>query len=150
MDQEDSMSDLERRVRRSFLRQRVMTMLGAVLVRVAPGVVELELPFRDDLTQQHGYLHAGIVATILDSACGYAAYTLLPPDATVLSVEFKTNLLAPAIGERFGARARVIRAGRTITVCQADGFMHSGGDERLVATMVGTMMAQQGRAERGI
>jgi uncharacterized protein (TIGR00369 family) len=144
------MSDLERRVRCSFLRQRVMAMLGAVLVRVAPGEVQIELPFRDDLTQQHGYLHAGIVATILDSACGYAAYTLLPPDATVVSVEFKTNLLAPAIGERFGARARVIRAGRTITVCQADGFMYSGGAERLVATMVGTMMAQQGREERGI
>jgi uncharacterized protein (TIGR00369 family) len=132
------------RVRENFGQQRVMRLIGAELTRVTPGEVWIELPFRPDLTQQHGYLHAGIIATVLDSACGYAAYTLMPPGSSVLSVEFKANLLAPAAGERLIARARVLRAGRTITVCQADGFMRSGDAEHLVATMVGTMI--RGRA----
>jgi len=137
--------DFERRVRDSFARQTVMHTFGARLARVAAGEVDLELPFRADLTQQHGFLHAGIVATVLDSACGYAAYTLMPADAAVLSIEFKTNLLAPARGELFLARGRVIRAGRTVTVCAADGLMREGAAERHVATMVGTMMTVRGR-----
>jgi len=137
--------DFERRVRDSFARQTVMHTFGATLARVAPGEVDVELPFRADLTQQHGFLHAGIVATLLDSACGYAAYTLMPADAAVLSIEFKTNLLAPARGELFLARGRVIRAGRTVTVCAADGLMREGTAERHVATMMGTMMTVRGR-----
>src|SRR5262249_34261988 len=97
-------------------------------------------------TQQHGFLHAGIVATVLDSACGYAAFSLMPPGAGVLSVEFKTNLLAPARGELFIARARVVRSGRTISVCQADGTMRQGADEALVATMLATVMTVEDRA----
>lgn len=133
------------RVRESFHRQRVMHTLGARLVRVAPGEVDVELPYRDDLTQQHGFLHAGIVTTVLDSACGYAAFSLMPAEAGVLSIEFKTNLLAPAAGELLRARARVVRAGRTVTVCQGDAFMRAEGGEKLVATMLATMMSVEGR-----
>ena len=128
------------RVTASFDRQAAMRTLGARIVRIAPGAVDIELPWRDDLTQQTGVLHAGIVAAILDSACGYAAMTLMPPDADVVSVEFKVNLLAPARGERVVARAKVKKAGRTLTVCDADAVAISGGEERLVASMTGTMM----------
>ena len=130
----------EKRVHESFARQSVMATLGATLFRVAPGEVDIALPFRADLAQQHGFVHAGILATILDSACGYAAFSLMPADAAVLSIEFKINLLSPAAGEQFIARGRVLRSGRTISVCQADGFAITGGAEKLVATMVGTMM----------
>jgi uncharacterized protein (TIGR00369 family) len=106
----------EQRVRDSFARQRVMATLGARLLRIDPGEVEIELPYREELSQQHGFLHAGIVTTVLDSAAGYAAFTLMPADAGVLSVEFKTHLLAPAVGERLIGRARVVRAGRSLTV----------------------------------
>lgn len=137
--------DFEARVRDSFGRQQVMGTLGAVLTRVAPGETDIELPFRMELTQQHGFLHAGIVTTVLDSACGYAAFSLMPAEAAVLSIEFKTNLLAPARGERLIARARVVRAGRTVTVCQADGVMVDGEHEVHVATMTATMMTVLGR-----
>ncbi len=129
------------RVRASFARQAVMGTFGAELTRVEPGAVEIAWPFRQDLTQQHGFLHAGILATMLDSACGYAAFSLMPAGAAVLAVEFKINLLAPAAGERFVARARVIRAGRTLTVCEADAFALAGGSEKRVAHMVGTIMS---------
>lgn len=135
----------EARVRASFARQRVMDTLGARLVRVAPGEVELELPYREELTQQHGFLHAGIVTTVLDSACGYAAFSLMPADAAVLSIEFKTNLLAPARGELLRARGRVVRAGRTVTVCEGEAWMLEGCEERHVATMLATMMTVRGR-----
>jgi uncharacterized protein (TIGR00369 family) len=102
--------DIEARVRASFARQRVMRTLGAELAVIGPGRVEIELPFREDLTQQHGFIHAGIVSAIADSACGYAAFTLMPARAAVLTVEFKINLLAPAKGERLVARARAVRA----------------------------------------
>ena len=130
----------ESRVRASFDLQAVMATLGAKLARVAPGAVDIEWPYRADLAQQHGFVHAGILATALDSACGYAAFTLMPADAAVLSVEFKINLLAPARGERFVARARVIRSGRTISVCEADAIALEDGSEKRVAHMVGTMM----------
>ncbi len=133
-------ADFETRVRESFARQRAMATFGARLVRVAPGAVEIELPFRDDLTQQHGYLHAGVVTAVVDSACGYAALTLTPPGAEVLSVEFKLNLLSPAAGERFAARARVLRAGRNLTVCAGDLYAFKDGGEKIVATMLATMM----------
>ena len=133
------------RVRRSFGRQRFMATLGAALERVAPGEVDIRLPFRDELTQQHGFLHAGAVTSVVDSACGYAALTLMPPGAAVLTVEFKVNLLAPAQGEGFVARARVLKAGRTVTVCQGQVFALQGGEERLVAAMTATLMAVRDR-----
>jgi uncharacterized protein (TIGR00369 family) len=132
--------DFEIRVRQSFGEQRAMSTIGASLGVVAAGAVDLILPFREDLTQQDGFLHAGIIATIADSACGYAAHSLMPATARVLSIEFKLNLLSPAVGERFEARGRVLRAGKTITVCRADVAAIVGGAEKLVATMTGTMM----------
>jgi uncharacterized protein (TIGR00369 family) len=137
--------EFEARVRGSFARQLVMQTIGARLKRVAPGEVDIELPFRRDLTQQHGYLHAGVVTTVVDSACGYAALSLTPPGAEVLSVEFKINLLAPASGELFDARARVLRAGRNVTVCAGDVFAVEAAREKLVATMLATMMTVRGR-----
>jgi uncharacterized protein (TIGR00369 family) len=130
--------DFERRVRVNFEQQRVMQLIGAKLGTVEPGVVEITVPFREDLTQQDGYIHAGIVTTILDSACGYAAYTLMPADSSVLSVEFKVNLLAPAKGATITARAEVKRSGRTLTVCSADAF----ADDSLCATMLATMICR--------
>ena len=128
----------ERRVRENFEQQRVMQLIGATLGVVEPGLVEIAIPFRDDLTQQDGYVHAGIVTTILDSACGYAAYTLMPAGSSVLSVEFKVNLLAPAKGTTITARAEVKRSGRTLTVCSADAF----ADDSLCATMLATMICR--------
>jgi uncharacterized protein (TIGR00369 family) len=133
--------DFEVRVRSSFARQRIMNTIGATLTRVEPGLVEITLPSRDDLTQQHGFLHAGIVATIMDSACGYAAFSLMPADAAVLTVEYKINLLRPATGDRVIARSRVAKAGKTLTVCTADAFARTSGSEKLVATMLATIMA---------
>ena len=118
-----------------------MKLIGAQLSRVEPGVVEITLPYRADLAQQHGYLHAGVVTTIADSACGYAAFTLMPADSNVLSVEFKVNLLRPAQGVEFVARAEVIKAGRTLTVVRADVFgIDANAEKELVATMQGTMI----------
>ena len=130
----------EERVRASFAKQAAMHTIGATVTHVAPGEVDIHLPYRADLAQQHGFLHAGIVATIVDSACGYAAYTLMPADAGVVSVEFKVNLMAPAMGDAFVARGRVKKAGRTLTVCTGDVFALKDGTERLVATMQATMM----------
>ena len=131
----------EERVRESFNRQTLMTTIGARIVSVLPGEVVIELPFRDDLTQQHGYLHAGIITSIADTACGYAAFTLMPEDADVLSVEYKINLLSPARGDRFIARAQVKRAGRNLTVCESEVFATTGDEEKLIAAMLATMMA---------
>ena len=128
-----------REVADSFARQPIMELIGARLSLVEPGVVEITLPYRADLLQQNGYLHAGIITTIADSACGYAAYTLMPAGSNVLSVEFKLNLLRPAQGEEFVARAEVIKAGKTLTVVRADVFALTGDDKVPVATMQGTM-----------
>ena len=118
----------------------MMGLIGAELTLVQPGVVEITLPYRKDLTQQHGYLHAGIVTTIADTASGYAAYSLMPAGSEVLSVEFKLNLLRPAKGETFLARAEVIKPGKTLTVVSADVFGISNAESReLVATLQGTM-----------
>jgi uncharacterized protein (TIGR00369 family) len=130
----------EREVRQSFAQQSIMKLIGASITLVQPGVVEITLPYLQDLTQQNGYLHAGIVTTIADSACGYAAFTLMPEGSGVLSVEFKVNLLRPAKGENFLARAEVIKAGRTLTVVRADVFALTENKRALVATMQGTMM----------
>lgn len=134
--------DFQHQVRASFARQRVMQTLGIDIVRLEPGEIELTMSHDPAYTQQHGFLHAGIVTTALDSACGYAAFSLMPAEAAVLTVEFKTNLLAPAKGDRFLFRARVIKPGRTLTVCEAQALaLAAGAEERLVATMTGTLMA---------
>ena len=118
-----------------------MGLIGAELSRVEAGIIEITLPYRKDLTQQHGYLHAGIVTTIADSACGYAAYTLMPPESEVLSVEFKVNLLRPAKGETFFAVAEVVKPGKTLTVVRADVFgLDHEAQRELIATMLGTMI----------
>jgi len=128
-------------VKANFAKQSIMSVIGATLTTVEPGVVEITLPYRADLTQQHGYLHAGIVTTIADSACGYAAYSLMPAGSEVLSVEFKVNLLRPAKGRSFVATAEVIKPGRTLTVVKADVFaIDQGGGRELIATMQGTMI----------
>ena len=133
--------NFEARVRDSFARQRMMHLLGAELTTVLPGQIEIILPFRSDLTQQHGYMHAAAVAAIADSACGYAALTLMEPAQDVLSVEFKVNLLAPAVGERFVAVSRVLRSGRTLSVCAADVQAMQSGSGKLIAAMQATMIA---------
>ena len=127
-------------VRESFARQTIMSLIGGELTRVEPGIIEISLPYRTDLTQQHGYVHAGIITTIADSACGYAAYTLMPPGSDVLAVEFKVNLLRPAKGDTFVARAEVMKSGRTLTVVRADVHALSKDSRELVAIMQGTMM----------
>jgi uncharacterized protein (TIGR00369 family) len=130
------------RVRASFARQRVMQTLGISMTRLEPGDIELTMPYDAAYTQQHGFIHAGIISAALDSACGYAAFSLMPVDAAVLTVEFKTNLLAPARGEQFKFRARVVKPGRTLTVCDAQAFAETvGTDAKLIATMTGTLMA---------
>ena len=133
------------RVRTSFDRQRFMGTLGARLGRVAAGEVDIELPVADALTQQHGFVHAGALASVLDSAAGYAAFTLMPAGAAVLSIEFKINMLEPARGRAIVARGRVVRAGRTISVCRADALALGDAGEKLVATLTGTMMCVEGR-----
>ena len=133
------------RVRDSFARQGAMGTLGARLERVEPGAVDIAFDWALPLTQQHGFIHAGMVSTALDSACGYAAFTLMPEDAAVLTIEFKINLLAPAQGERFRMEGRVLKPGRTITVCEGRAYVIQGGQEKLVATMGCTLMAVVGR-----
>ena len=137
--------DIESRVRASFGKQRFMATIGATIERVAPGEVDIALAFDEAVTQQHGFVHAGALATVADSACGYAALSMMPSDAAVMSVEFKINILAPAEGPRLVARGRVVRSGRTLTVCRADVFSVKPDGEKLVATMQGTMMAVRGR-----
>jgi len=129
------------RVRNSFSKQAFMSTLGAELTEVIQGGVQIRLPFSPNLPQQNGYLHAGAIAAVLDSACGYAALTPAADDKGVLTAEFKVNLLAPASGEVFAAKAQVKKAGRTVTVCTADAFAISDGREKLVATMLSTIMA---------
>lgn len=139
--------DYEARVRASFARQALMATMGARLESVAPGEVVIALPFDVRLTQQHGYLHAGAVAAVVDSACGYAALTMMEPGAAVLSIEFKINMLAPAAGDGFRATGRVVRGGRTITVCAGELVAERGGEATVVAVMQATMMAVRGRGE---
>jgi uncharacterized protein (TIGR00369 family) len=137
------------RVQSSFAKQHFMATLGASLTRVAPGEVTITLPMREALAQQHGSMHAGALASVLDSAAGYAAYSLMPSDAGVVSVEFKINLLEPAVGDRIEARGRVVRAGRTLSACVAEAWAMTAEGEKLVATLQGTMMCLQGRGRVG-
>lgn len=133
-------ADVLERVRENFARQPFMSTLGASLVSVKSGAVEIGVPFRKDLTQQHGFIHAGVITSVLDSACGYAALSVAPEGVDVLSVEFKVNLMTPAVGERFVARAHVKRAGKLLTVSTADAFAIKEGQEKLVATMTATIV----------
>jgi uncharacterized protein (TIGR00369 family) len=133
--------DFEARVRSSFDQQSIMHLIGARIASVEPGMVEIELPYRHDLTQQDDFIHAGISSTIMDSACGYSAFTLMPAGARVLTIEFKLNLLAPAAGESFRAIGKVRKPGRSVFVAEADLYARSENDEKLVATMVGTLMS---------
>ena len=139
-------ADYEERVRASFARQAAMVTIGAELTLVTPGIVEIEMPFSAALTQQHGFLHAGVISTALDSACGYAAFSLMPEQASVLTIEFKVNLLAPGRGDRFLFRGSVTKPGRTIIVADGQAYAFSAnGEARLSATMTGTMMIVTGR-----
>jgi uncharacterized protein (TIGR00369 family) len=135
------------RVKASFARQAFMAHLGVELAHVAPGEVDLVVAFHEGLTQQHGYFHAGVTATIADSAAGYAAMSLFAPGAGILTTEFKINLLAPARGERLVARGRAIKAGRTLTVCRADVSALRDGAETLVVTGLFTLMQVEGLEE---
>jgi uncharacterized protein (TIGR00369 family) len=137
--------DFERRVRTSFGKQTIMATIGAMLTHVAPGEVEIALPVAGHVSQQHGFVHAGAVATIADSAAGYAALSLMPPGAGVLTTEFKINLMAPAAGEKLIARGSVVKAGRTLTVAMAEVHAEAGGERKLVALLTASMMTIQGR-----
>ena len=134
-------------VRDSFTRQGVMGLIGARLGRVEPGLVEIALPFRPDLTQQHGFFHAGVTSTIADSAGGYAAYTLFPADTTGLTVEYKINLMAPADGDRLLATGKVIKPGRTLTICSLEVMVEKNGVSKLCALGQQTMMRLEGKTE---
>jgi uncharacterized protein (TIGR00369 family) len=125
----------------TFERQMAMRTLGISITRLEPGEVELAMAYSPDLTQQNGFVHAGIITAGLDSACGIAAFTLMPAGSDILTVEFKTNLLAPARGKRFAFRATVVKPGRTLTVCEGRAYAEQDGAEILVATMTGTLMA---------
>lgn len=135
------------RVRASFERQAAMATIGATLAGVEAGEVTIELPWARGLTQQHGFLHAGMVATALDSACGYAGFTLMPADAGVLTIEYKINLLAPAKGQRFRMVGSVVKPGRTVTVTEGRAYAVDVGREKLIATMNATLMTIIGRED---
>jgi uncharacterized protein (TIGR00369 family) len=137
--------DVEARIRSSFARQGLMHTLGATLDSVAPGGVEISIRPHAAISQQHGFVHAAAVTAIADSAAGYAALTLMPSGTGVLSVEFKVNLLAPAVGERIVARGRVVKAGKTLTVAQSDVVAESGGLEKPIALLTATMMTVEDR-----
>jgi uncharacterized protein (TIGR00369 family) len=140
--------DFEARVRDSFSRQPFMGFLGAELAAVEPGYCEIHLARRAELTQQHGYMHGGALATLADNAAGYAAFSLMPADASVLTVEYKLNIMRPGVGDRMTARAKVIKAGRTITVVESNVYGVDNGKEVMCVTSIQTIMALHGREDR--
>ena len=137
----------EVRIRSSFAKQGLMTTLGATLGDLAPGRVEIALRPHPGISQQHGFIHAGAISAIADTAAGYAALSLMPAGRGVLTTEFKINLVAPAVGDRMIARGRVVKAGRTLTLAQTEVFAESGGQEKLVALLTATMMTIEGRTD---
>jgi uncharacterized protein (TIGR00369 family) len=137
--------DFRQRIRNSFARQPAMETIGAKLTRVEHGTIEIELPFDIKLTQQHGFLHAGVISAALDSACGYAATTMIDQDASILTIEFKVNLMSPGRGERFLFRGDVTKPGSTIIVADGRGYAIGDGPAKLIASMTGTMMVIRGR-----
>jgi uncharacterized protein (TIGR00369 family) len=132
--------NFEAKVRASFAHQGLMTNIGARIVKIVPGEVEIEVAWREDITQQQGFVHGAVIAAIVDTACGYASFTLMPPGVEVLTVEFKINFIAPAIGDKMIARGRVTKAGKTLTVCAGDAYAVKDGKEKLVAALQATMM----------
>lgn len=134
-------SEYKQKVIESFNRQEIMKTLNASILSIQPGIIELEFPYQAHLTQQHGFIHAGIVSTVLDSACGYAAFSLMPENAAVLTIEFKVNFLSPAKGERFIAIGKVKKPGKNITVTEGELFSYIEGKKKSVAIMVGTIMS---------
>jgi uncharacterized protein (TIGR00369 family) len=139
--------DFEQRVRTSYARQSAMHLIGATLVRVQPGEVEIVLPASQAIRQQHGFVHGGLIGAVLDTACGFASLSMMPPDAGVLTVEYKINFVAPAAGDRFRMIGRVRKSGRTLTLAEAEAFGVREDGERLIATMTATMMTIVGRDE---
>ena len=137
----------DQRVRGSFAKQQVMKTMGIALAELAPGRVVLEMAYDARFSQQHGFVHAGVLTTALDSACGYAAFSLMPADAAVLTIELKTNLLAPGRGARFRFVGEVIKPGRTVTVSEGRAWAVDGEEEKLVSTMTATLMAVTGRGD---
>lgn len=135
-----SPGEIEARVRDSFAKQTIMNTIGAEVAAVRPGEVEIVLPFSDKILQQHGFIHAGAVATIADSACGYAALSVMPPDAAVLTTEFKINLMSPAKGDRLRAVGRVVRNGKTLVITLGEVFAETGGTSKQIALITATMM----------
>jgi uncharacterized protein (TIGR00369 family) len=140
-------ADYQERIRSSFAKQGLMRTLGATLGNVSPGVVEIVIRPDAAISQQHGFVHAGAVSAIADSAAGYAALSLMPADRGVLTTEYKINLLAPAVGNRIVARGRVVKAGRTLTLAQTEVFAESDGQEKLIALLTATLMTVEGRAD---
>ncbi len=135
----------QERIRASFAKQGLMTTLGATLESVSPGMVEILVSPNPAILQQHGFVHGGVVSAIADSAAGYAALSLMPADTGVLTTEFKINFLAPAAGERILARGRVVKAGRTLTLAQAEVFAKTREQEKLIALLTATLMVVKGR-----
>jgi len=146
MDVNDN-GDFRERIRQSFNRQGAMTLIGAELARVEQAMVEIELPFHAKLTQQHGLLHAGVISAALDSACTYAAYTTVAPETSLLTIEFKVNLMSPGRGERFLFRGEITKPGSTIIVADGRAYAISDGPAKLIASMTGTMMVIRGRED---
>jgi uncharacterized protein (TIGR00369 family) len=132
--------NIEQRVRESFARQGMINTLNGKISHISPGALHISAPFHERFTQQDGFLHAGVVTTLMDSACGYAAYTLMPENSRVLSVEFKVNFLSPAVGELFRAEGCVVKSGKTISVCEGKLFAIQDEGEKLVAMMQATMI----------
>ena len=139
--------DFRERIRASFAQQGAMALIGAELTRIQQGTVEIELPFNPTLTQQHGFLHAGVIAAALDSACTYAAYTMIDADVSILTIEFKVNLLSPGKGERFLFRGEITKPGSNIIVADGKGYAIGDGPAKLIASMTGTKMAIRGRED---
>jgi uncharacterized protein (TIGR00369 family) len=133
--------NFESRIRISFGKQDVMKTIGAELVKVMPGEVHIDFSYKESLTQQNGYIHAGIVTSVVDNACGYAAYTLMPAESDVLTIEYKVNFMSPAKGDRFKGIGRVVKPGRTVTVCSGDVIAVDEGKEKIIATMLATMIS---------
>ncbi len=139
--------EFESRVRGSFERQGFMDFIGAELTELSPGACEIALPYRAELSQQHGFFHGGIVGTLADNACGYAAYTLTDADASILTVEFKINLMAPGDGQRLIARGEVVKAGRKLSVCEARVYAEKDGVETLCALATETLLPLAGKPD---
>lgn len=140
--------DFEARVRDSFARQRFMEHIGASLEVVEPGYVEVHLPYREELTQQHGFIHGGALATIADNAAGYAAFTLMAADTSILTVEYKLNILRPGQGEKMIAKGKVVKPGRNLTVVDSDVYALRDGEQIMCVTSIQTLMALPGREDR--